>query len=334
KSRLLFVNQKFCEMLGYAEAELLGVSFLNLTHPDDLKKNEELFRRLVQKANPFELEKRFIRKDGTSMWATVSVAPICDVAGKPQSGVAAVLDISARKRAEEELLKALSALRDSEERLRLMIEGAREYALFVLERDNRISYWSSGAARVFGWSAEEAIGRDGDVIFTEEDRALGLVAKELTKARRKGSAQDRREHLRKDGSRIWVDGAIHRLNDHYGRLRGYVRIARDATEERKASMALQQAHDELEQRVATRTQELLAAYTELRNQMEERRRLEREILAVTERERARISQDLHDSLCQELAATAFLLKSKARAVARVSPPAAQSLEEAALTVNA
>src|SRR5262249_24469727 len=134
KSRLLFVNQKFCEMLGYAEAELLGVSFLNLTHPDDLKKNEELFRRLVQKANPFELEKRFIRKDGTSMWATVSVAPICDIVGKPQSGVAAVLDISSRKRAEEELLKALSALRDSEERLRLMIEGAREYALFVLER--------------------------------------------------------------------------------------------------------------------------------------------------------------------------------------------------------
>jgi signal transduction histidine kinase len=139
--------------------------------------------------------------------------------------------------------------------------------------------------------------------------------------------------LRKDGSRIWVDGTIHRLNDEDGNLRGYARIARDATEERKASMALQRAHDELEQRVAERTQELLGAYTELRNQMEERRRLEREVLAVTERERARISQDLHDSLCQELAATAFLLKSRAKSLAHM-PAAAQSLEEAARTVNA
>jgi PAS domain S-box-containing protein len=334
KGRLVFANDKLCQMLGYEAAELAGKSYGGITHPEDVEKTKKLFNRLARTSEPYELEKRYVRKDGSFFWATVSAAPISDAAGKPYGAVAAILDISARKQAEEELLEALDALREGEERFRLLVEGAREYAMFVLECDNRISYWSAGAERVFGWTAAEALGRAGDFIFTEEDRTQGVVAKELALARRRGSARDRREHLRKDGSRIWVNGAIHRLNDEKGNLRGYARIARDATEERNASMALQRAHDELEERVAQRTEELLAAYTELRNQMEERHRLEREILAVTERERARISQDLHDSLCQELAATAFLLKSRAKKVALACPLAAESLEEAARTVNA
>jgi PAS domain S-box-containing protein len=334
KGRLVFVNRKLDEMLGYEEAELIGKSIRDITHPEDLNKTAELFRHLAQKGEPFELEKRYLRKDGSTLWGTVSAAPICDVAGKPRSAVAAILDISERKRAEAELLEVLAALRESEERFRLLVDGARDYAMFVLERNNRISFWSTGAERIFGWSAEEAIGRRADLIFTEEDRTGEVVKKELAVARRKRTATNRRWHLRKDGSRIWVDGVIHRLNDSEGRLRGYAVIARDATDERNAQEQLQAAHDQLEQRVAQRTEQLLAAYTELRSEMEQRRRLEREVLAVTERERARISQDLHDSLCQELAATAFLLKSRAKSLAQTVPAAAQSLEEAARTVNA
>lgn len=334
KGRLLFTNRKLDEMLGYKETELIGKSIHEITHQEDLKKSAELFRRLAQKGEPFEVEKRYLRKDGSTVWGTVSAAPILDAAGKPRSAVAAILDISERKRAEEELLLAHEALRESEERFRLLVDGARDYAMFVLERNNRISFWSTGAERVFGWSAEEAIGRRADIIFTEEDRTAEVAKKELALTRRKGTATNRRWHLRKDGSRIWVDGVIHRLNDSEGGLRGYAVIARDATDERNAQEQLQTAHDQLEQRVAERTQQLLAAYTELRNEMEERRRLEREVLAVTERERARISQDLHDSLCQELAATAFLLKSRAKSLAQTVPAAAQSLQEAAQTVNA
>ena len=334
RGRLVFSNKKLDEMLGYKEAELIGKSFRNITHPEDVKKSGELFRHLAQEAEPFEVEKRYLRKDGSTVWGMVSAAPICDAVGKPRSAVAAILDISERKQAEEDLLAAHEALGESEERFRLLVDGARDYAMFVLERNNRISFWSMGAERIFGWSAEETIGRPVDIIFTEEDRTTEAPKKELTVARRKGMATNRRWHLRKDGSRIWVDGVLHRLNDPNGRLRGYAVVARDATDERNAQEQLQAAHDQLEQRVAERTGQLLAAYTELRNEMEERRRLEREVLAVTERERARISQDLHDSLCQELAATAFLLKSRAKSLAQTVPAAAQSLEEAARTVNA
>src|SRR5438477_12550813 len=82
-----------------------------------------------------------------------------------------------------------------------------------------------------------------------------------------------------------------------------------------------------------RTAELVSTNTELHNEMKRRQTLEREILEVTERERSRVGQDLHDGLCQELTATAFLLKSKGKALARKVPEGAKALQEAAETVN-
>jgi len=236
-------------------------------------------------------------------------------------------DISSRKKAQE-------ALRASDERFRLLMEGAKDYAMFLIEPDNVISYWSEGAQRVFGWSAEEAIGKRGELIFTPEDRAAGRGQKEMAIALQKGSASDCRWHLRKDGSRIWVDGVMRRL-DGEGRqkVRGFAKIARDATEQRIAEEELKNAHAELEHRVMERTAELLATNTALHNEMKRRQTLEREILEVTERERSRVGQDLHDGLCQELTATAFLLKSKAKSIARKVPECARALLEAAETVN-
>jgi PAS domain S-box-containing protein len=328
-------NDHLCQLLGYSRKELLQKKWSDLTHPEDLDESlNKLKEAIAGKIDGYTVDRRWIRKDGRVIDTIVSVNCVRREDRSPDYFVTLVQDVTERKRAEEELLTTVAALRESEERFRLLVSGARDYAMFVLERDNRISYWSTGAERIFGWSAEEAIGRPLDIIFTEEDRTAEAPKKEFAIARRKGTATNRRWHLRKDGSRIWVDGVMHRLNDANGRLRGYAVIARDATDERNAQEQLQAAHDHLEQRVTQRTEQLLAAYTELRNEMEERRRLEREVLAVTERERARISQDLHDSLCQELAATAFLLKSRAKALAPTEPSAAQSLEEAARTVNA
>ncbi len=152
------------------------------------------------------------------------------------------------------------------------------------------------------------------------------MEKEIAIARAEGVASDRRWHLRKDGRRIWVDGVMRRLHHANGAVRSFAKIARDAT-------ALHEAQEKLEQRVRERTAELQEMNKQLQDEVARRRKLEREILKVTERERARISQDLHDSLCQELTATAFFLKSSARAVARKSKLAASSLREAAETVN-
>ena len=101
--KLLFVNQAFCKMLGYTEAELLDKTIWQLTHHDDIEENKRLYDRTMIEGIPFKLEKRLIRKDGSILWVDVSVSPITDVAGKPQSAVAVEVDITGRKQAEEAL---------------------------------------------------------------------------------------------------------------------------------------------------------------------------------------------------------------------------------------
>ncbi len=227
----------------------------------------------------------------------------------------------------------LEALATSEERYRLLVDGAREYAIFMLDPANQIIYWSAGAERVFGWKAEEALGQCGEIVFTPEDRAIKREEKEIAIALRDGAASDRRWHLRKDGTRIWVDGVMRRLDDEQGQHRAFAKIARDATEERLAADALQKSRDELELRVQERTVELTATNQVLENEIDQRSELEREILLISEREKRRIGQDLHDSLCQELAATAFVLESNAQRLGKTSKTQARAFSDAAKMVN-
>lgn len=231
-----------------------------------------------------------------------------------------------RKRAEE-------ALRRTEERFGLLVEGAKDYAMFLLNPDNKITFWSAGATRVFGWSREEAEGQSGALIFTPEDRARGAVEQEVKGAVKDGRALDRRYHLRKDGSRFWTDGVMMRLDNEAGEVRGLAKIARDATDEREAEEALRHARDEMEQRVVERTHDLVATNRELERTMAQRQQLEKELLQISEREKRRIGQDLHDIVCQELSATALFLKSSANNMERKNPAIAKTLNEAAIAVN-
>ena len=205
--------------------------------------------------------------------------------------------------------------------------------MFLLDPDNIITFWSSGAERVFGWTQEEAVGQRGEMIFTPEDRARGEVEKEIGTALTARRAADRRFHLRKDGSRFWADGVLMRLDDQHETLRGFAKVARDATDQRKAEDELRHARDEQEQRVIERTRDLMATNAELERTMAQRQQLERELLEISEREKRRIGEDLHDMVCQELSATALFLKSSAKKVAKQYRAAAATLEESAEIVN-
>jgi len=98
--RIIFANQKFCSMLGYKERELAGQTIFQITHPGDLAESRRLFRRIVRKAEPYQLEKRYRRKDGSTLWVSVSAAPLRDAKGKTQSAVAVILDIGDQKKAQ------------------------------------------------------------------------------------------------------------------------------------------------------------------------------------------------------------------------------------------
>ena len=103
EGKLMFVNQAFCNMLGYTESELLGKTIWQLTHNDDIGENKRLYDRMMVEGIPFKLEKRLMRHDGSILWVDVSVSPIMDATGKPESAVAVEVDITGRKQAEEAL---------------------------------------------------------------------------------------------------------------------------------------------------------------------------------------------------------------------------------------
>ena len=97
---IISANEKFCSMLGYKERELVGKTIFEITHPEDIAESKRLFHRIVKKAEPYQLEKRYRCKDGSALWVSVSASPLRDTEGKTQSAVSVVLDITDQKKAQ------------------------------------------------------------------------------------------------------------------------------------------------------------------------------------------------------------------------------------------
>lgn len=102
QNRVLMVNQRFCELLGRSKEELEGLSMQDFTHPGDFQENERTWSKHLATGEPFQLEKRYLRADGESVWCAVNVSFILDEKGKPESTIVVIQDISERKRAEQE----------------------------------------------------------------------------------------------------------------------------------------------------------------------------------------------------------------------------------------
>ena len=185
-----------------------------------------LYRRAMAERTAVALEHRYVSPDGRDRWL--------DMRGYPSGEGLALFyrDITERKTAE-------AVLRESEQRLRLVIDGATDYAIVTFDPERRITSWSRGAAQAFGYTAEEVIGRLADIIFTPEDRAAGRPLAEVVQAERDGVAPDERWHLRKDGGRVFMNGSVHPLRrDASGREQGFIKIARDETQQRSVADAI------------------------------------------------------------------------------------------------
>jgi PAS domain S-box-containing protein len=153
---------------------------------------------------------------------------------------AAVYDRTSAERAEREA----EALRRSEERFRLLVEGVADHAIFMLEPDGRVANWNLGAQRLVGYGGD-IVGTNYAVFHTEEDRAAGLPERALLEAEREGKFATEGRHVRKDGSHFWAETTIVAVRNENGEAVGFAKIVRDVSERRRAQEALERTRDAL-----------------------------------------------------------------------------------------
>ncbi|MDB5318157.1 MAG: signal transduction histidine kinase [Rhodospirillales bacterium] len=138
-------------------------------------------------------------------------------------------------------------LRSTEERFRLTVEAALDYAIFLSDPQDRITDWLPGAEAVFGWTAEEAIGRHTAIIFNPEDLENQRDRWETETARREGVAPNVRWHVRKDGTQVFIEGSTRALRDTDGTLLGFLKIGKDVTERRAGEERLRESEERFRQ---------------------------------------------------------------------------------------
>ena len=227
------VNETLSRILGRGKEDLMTLGVVDVTAPEDLANTMDALRQLRETGRPVSIDKRYLRPDGSRVWANSTISLLELDSNQAPMILAVTVDLTERKRTE-------AALRDSREHLQRVMESVRDYAIVTMDADGFISGWNSGASAMFGFSEEEAIGQSCAIIFTLEDRADGIPGKEMEIARRAGHANDERWHLRKNGHRFWVSGVMSPLFES-GLVTGYVKVARDLTEQRLAEAALKES---------------------------------------------------------------------------------------------
>ena len=159
---------------------------------------------------------------------------------------------------------AESALRDSEARLRMMIESVRDYAIFPLDADGRITAWNVGAERLFGYAEHEIVGQPSSALFAPEDRLADTAARELRAATERGSSDEECTHQRRDGTRFLASSVVTPVLDDASRLVGFAKVARDISERRRHEDEVEQAREAAERASQAKDQFLAVLSHELR----------------------------------------------------------------------
>jgi PAS domain S-box-containing protein len=238
-------------ILGYAAEQIIGRHFSTFYPPDAIARGwpEEELRRAVQHGR-LEDEGWRVRKDGSRFWANVIITPMYDADGRLTGFAKVTRDLSERREHEEQL-------RASEERLRMLVENVRDYAIFMLDEDGIVRSWNTGARTINGYEAHEIIGKPLSTFYTPQDRAEGKPEAELQAARLFGRVENEGWRVRKDGTVFWVNAIVSAIRAPDGKLLGFAKVTRDMTERRRL--------EELE-RSSRRMNEFLAMLAhELRN---------------------------------------------------------------------
>jgi PAS domain S-box-containing protein len=236
EGRFINVNPRFCDITGYSREELLHKKFQDITYPDDLQADEDKYLRPQAEKLPFHtMEKRYIHKDGHTVWILLTRAVVRDDQGRPSFEIKIIQDISERKRAEEEL-------RESEERFRALFENIQDTVILTDPSDEgRILSANKAACRMFGYPEEEFLQLNRKAMFSSDEIHL----EEALKTREgEGQTFSTLAYKRKDGSTFFGELISAQFNDKDRKKRA-VSTIRDITERQKAEDELRRYAEQL-----------------------------------------------------------------------------------------
>jgi PAS domain S-box-containing protein len=232
ENRVLRWNAGAERILGYAEAEILGASGSLFFVPEDRAcgaVEEEL--AAARGDGKAEDDRWHLRKDGSRFWSNGVMRPLYDTAGQLKGYVKMLRDLTEQKQAQE-------ALQRSEEQLRLFVENVTDYALIQVDLHGHVSSWNTGAQRITGYTEQDIIGKHMSILCTQEDVEARFVEEELRRALEKGSTEEARWFVRKDGRRFWAWWVTHVIPDTAGKPRAFAKLMRDETERKRAEERL------------------------------------------------------------------------------------------------
>jgi PAS domain S-box-containing protein len=243
---------------GYTEDEIVGRHF-RAFYPPELQESRHPEHELVValREGHYEEEGWRVRKDRSRFWANVLITAVHDPDGRHVGFAKVTRDFSQRREQDEEL-------RASEERFRLLVEHAADYAIFMLTPEGRVASWNSGAQRTSGYAAGEIIGRHFRTFYPAALQEARHPEHELEIALREGRYEEDGWRVRQDGSRFWATVVINTVRDPQGRHVGFAKVVRDITERRQAAAALEAANAQLQQAAEDQAHFLAVTAHELR----------------------------------------------------------------------
>jgi PAS domain S-box-containing protein len=234
-----WVSENVTRITGHGTAEALQARWwIDHLHPDDRPRVLAEMATLIEKGH-LSTEYRFRFKDGTYHWVHDESRLSRDAAGRPLEVFGSWVDSTERRRAE-------AALRDSEERFRLLVGTVRDYAIYMLDPSGRVMSWNQGAEQIKGYTAEEIVGTHFSSFYPPEAIAAGTPERALATAAEHGRFEEENWRVRKDGSRFWADVVITAVRDDQGKLIGFAKVTRDLTERRRTDELLRRHTAQLE----------------------------------------------------------------------------------------